>query len=281
MTIQQRLAQQALIIKSLQVKKDINVEEETAFRINFIKERLILSGHHVLVLGISGGIDSTTAGRMAQIAVEELRQNNYPAHFIAVRLPYHIQLDESDAQKAIAFIKPDETVTLNIQAASDATLNELMAQNIVFSSDTHQDFILGNIKARQRMIMQYAIAGTHNGLVIGTDHAAEALMGFFTKFGDGACDLAPLTGLLKRQVRQIADFLNAPEELIHKCPTADLETLTPLKPDEDAHGLSYDEIDHFLAGETMSDNVYQRILKAYNATAHKRELPITPFSYQG
>src|SRR3546814_2285665 len=74
-----------------------------------------------------------------------------------------------------------------------------------------------------RMVAQYTIANARQGLVIGTDHAAEAVMGFFTKFGDGACDLAPLSGLVKNQVRAIARDFGAPESLVEKVPTADLE----------------------------------------------------------
>ncbi len=97
------------------------------------------------------------------------------------------------------------------------------------------DFVLGNTKARMRMVAQYTIAGASGGLVIGTDHAAEAVMGFFTKFGDGACDLAPLSGLVKNQVRAIARHFGAPESLVEKVPTADLEDLSPGKPDEASH----------------------------------------------
>src|ERR1044071_3915976 len=84
-------------------------------------------------------------------------------------------------------------------------------------------FLLGNIKARQRMIAQFALAGAMRGLVIGTDHSAEALMGFYTKFGDGAADILPLAGLNKRRVRAVAKLLGAPDDLVFKVPTADLE----------------------------------------------------------
>jgi len=112
--------------------------------------------------------------------------------------------------------------------------------------------------------------------VIGTDHAAEAVMGFFTKFGDGACDLTPLSGLVKNQVRAIARRLGAPDNLVMKVPTADLEELRPGKPDEDAHGVSYKQIDAFLHGEPVGDEAYAIIVKAYDQTRHKRELPFAP-----
>jgi len=139
-----------------------------------------------------------------------------------------------------------------------------------------EDFLLGNIKARQRMIAQYAIAGAARGLVIGTDHAAEALMGFFTKFGDGAADVLPLSGLTKRRVRAVATALGAPANLVMKVPTADLEANAPLRPDEDAYGVTYDEIDDFLEGKPVAERSRQRILALYNASHHKRTLPVTP-----
>lgn len=90
--------------------------------------------------------------------------------------------------------------------------------------------MLGNIKARQRMIAQYAVAGATGGLVVGTDHAAEAVMGFFTKFGDGGFDLSPLGGLTKRRVRALAVALGGDERLAQKVPTADLESMRPCAP---------------------------------------------------
>jgi NAD+ synthase len=128
------------------------------------------------------------------------------------------------------------------------------------------------------MIAQYAVAGASHGLVIGTDHAAEALMGFFTKFGDGACDLAPLTGLNKRRVRALARSFGAHDALVYKTPTADLESLAPLKPDEAAFGVSYDEIDDFLEGKRVSDTAYEVILGQYRSTMHKRSLPADPLT---
>ncbi|MFA0500833.1 MULTISPECIES: NAD(+) synthase, partial [unclassified Vibrio] len=129
----------------------------------------------------------------------------------------------------------------------------------------------GNVKARARMIAQYEIAGYVGGLVIGTDHSAENITGFYTKHGDGACDLAPLFGLNKRQVRELAATLGAPEQLVKKVPTADLEELDPQKADEAALNLSYDQIDDFLEGKTVPQDVSDRLVGIYKATQHKRQ----------
>ena len=123
------------------------------------------------------------------------------------------------------------------------------------------------------MVIQYDVASLLGGLVLGTDHSAENITGFFTKWGDGACDLAPLFGLSKRQVRRIAATLGAPQMLVDKTPTADLECLSPQKTDEQALGLSYDDLDDYLEGKTVNDSVNQRVMDIYLKTQHKR-LPI-------
>jgi NAD+ synthase len=99
-------------------------------------------------------------------------------------------------------------------------------------------------------------------------------MGFFTKFGDGAADVLPLAGLNKRRVRAIAAHLRAPNQLVWKVPTADLENNAPLRPDEDAYGVTYDQIDDFLEGKQIEAAAEARILQFYTATAHKRALPV-------
>lgn len=245
-------------------------------RIDFLRDTLRRSGLHTLVLGISGGVDSLTAGRMAQLAVEGLRADTGDAayRFIAMRLPYAVQFDEPDAQAALAFVRADEEITVPIEpgvTALAASIDSLQAL-----PEAQRDFAVGNIKARCRMVVQYAVANAHHGLVVGTDHAAEAVMGFFTKFGDGACDLTPLAGLVKGQVRAIATHLGAPVHLVNKVPTGDLESLKPGKPDEVAYGVRYAEIDAFLQGGQVAPEAAARIIATYDASMHKRSLPLAP-----
>jgi NAD+ synthase len=232
-----------------------------------------------LVLGISGGVDSCTLGRLAQLAVDQLNAQQAPAspsvyQFVAVRLPYNVQADETDAQATIDFIQPSQSLCVNIQPGTDAidqqTCDALAGAGLLPDSPGKQDFVKGNVKARTRMIIQYEIAGMLNGLVLGTDHSAENITGFYTKYGDGACDLAPLFGLNKRQVRQVALYLGAPENVVYKAPTADLENLAPQKSDEQALGMSYDDIDDFLEGKPVAADISQRLLAIYDKTQHKR-----------
>ncbi|WP_030774145.1 MULTISPECIES: ammonia-dependent NAD(+) synthetase [unclassified Streptomyces] len=264
------------IARDLQVSASFDVRQEIERRVAFLAERLTSTGLRALVLGISGGVDSTTAGRLCQLAVERVRAAGHEATFFAMRLPYGTQADEKDAQLALDFIRADRVLTVDVKAASDAALEAALAGGTVFRDAHHQDFVHGNIKARQRMIAQYTVAGAHDGLVVGTDHAAEAVSGFFTKFGDGAADVVPLTGLTKRRVRALAQELGAPAELVHKTPTADLETLDPGKPDEDALGVSYDDIDDLLEGKPVEGTAFAAIVARYRLTEHKRQLPIAP-----
>ncbi|WP_438499138.1 ammonia-dependent NAD(+) synthetase [Alteromonas australica] len=267
--------QKQAVIEEMKVLPDIDVAFEVARRVSFIKKQLLSSGLNALVLGISGGIDSCTLGRLAQLAVNELNEEKHENYqFIAVRLPYDTQADEQDAQASIDFIQPSQSVTVNVQPGADAihasTTEALANTGLLPDSDAKVDFVKGNVKARTRMVIQYEIAGLVDGLVLGTDHSAENITGFYTKYGDGACDLAPLFGLSKRQVRQVAAHLGAPHNIITKAPTADLESLSPQKADEQALGMTYDQIDDFLEGKSVSADVDEKLLYIYQRTQHKR-----------
>ncbi|QIK51461.1 ammonia-dependent NAD(+) synthetase [Jeotgalibaca porci] len=263
------------IINALCVKPEIDPQEEIRHTIMFLKEYML--AHPFLkayVLGISGGQDSTLAGKLAQMAMTELRaetgREDY--QFIAVKIPYGIQGDAKDVEDALTFIAADKVLSVNIKAATDA-IEDAMAEN----GQNVSDFNKGNIKARQRMIVQYTIAGDNAGAVLGTDHAAESVTGFFTKFGDGAADLIPLWRLNKRQGKAMLAALNCPEHLYTKVPTADLEDDRPALPDEVALGVSYEAIDDYLEGRAIAEADAEKIESWYTKTRHKRELPITLF----
>jgi NAD+ synthase len=272
-----------LIINEMKVLPKIDATFEIKRRIDFIKKILKASRLKNLVLGISGGVDSSVCGRLAQLAITELNAEldvklkteiETPYQFIAVRLPYSVQADENDAQLALSFIKPTHCLITNIADAANGihteTINALNQANILSANEGQIDFSKGNVKARSRMVMQYHIAGIVGALVLGTDHSAENITGFFTKWGDGACDLAPLFGLSKRQVRLLAETLGAPDLLINKAPTADLEDLEPGKTDEDALGMSYDQLDDFLEGKPTTAEAQAHIISIYKKTQHKR-----------
>lgn len=264
----------AQIIAELGVKPTIDAAAEVKRRVRGLADYLHGANGKCYVLGISGGVDSTVAGRLTQLAVELCRSEGYQAHFDAIKLPYGEQIDAADAQLAIEFIKPDNVMEMNIARASEAMLFEL-SYEVKFRDVYHEDFVMGNIKARQRMIAQYAVAGAQGGLVVGTDHAAEALPGFFTKGGDGLADIMPLAGLTKDQVRELAAFLGAPDLLVNKPAAAGLESLNPTKTDEEALGVSYDDINNFLKGKQLSPEIESKLIELYMKSAHKRALPVS------
>ena len=227
---------QETIIDQLGVKPNIDPKEEIRKSVDFLKAYMLK--HPFLksyVLGISGGQDSTLAGRLAQLAVEELRaETGKDYQFIAIRLPYGVQADEDDAQRALSFIKPDVSLAVNIKEAVD-------------------------------------------GQVAGTDHAAENLTGFFTKFGDGGADILPLFRLNKRQGAALLAELGADKALYEKVPIADLEEDRPGIADEVALGVTYREIDDYLEGKEVSAKAQETIENWWRKGQHKRHLPITIF----
>lgn len=271
-----RPVQQA-IIQELHVQPEIDPKEEIRKSIDFLKA--YLKKHSFLksyVLGISGGQDSTLAGKLTQLAMDEIRKEtgDDSYQFIAVRLPYGLQADEADAKRALDFIQADQTLVVNVQPSVDAAVQSLKEAGVAI-----QDFHKGNIKARERMIIQYAIAGEKQGAVIGTDHAAENVTGFFTKYGDGGADILPLARLNKRQGKQMLQALGADPALYEKIPTADLEDQHPLLSDEEALGVTYQQIDDYLEGKPVPDTVAEKIETIYHKTKHKRHLPITLFDH--
>lgn len=265
---------QRQIIEALHAKAAIDPAEEARFRVNFLKEYVAHAHMNGFVLGISGGQDSTLAGRLCQMAVEELRAEIGKEYlFIALRLPYGMQKDEEDAQAALQFIHADKMYVVNVQPAVDGAVASFAAATGLAMTDYNK----GNQKAQERMTVQYRFAHQFNVLVVGTDHAAEAVTGFFTKYGDGGVDLTPLTGLTKRQGRSLLKYLGAPEQTYMKPPTADLLDNRPGQLDEDELGMSYKVIDDYLEGKAIPAEAAQRIEHRYQLTEHKRHVPVTPF----
>lgn len=262
---------QDIIVREMKVKPNIDSKLETRNIVQFIKN--YIQSHSFiksLVLGISGGQDSTLAGKLCQIAVNELKEKDIDCQFIAVKLPYGEQKDADEVEDALRFIQPDRTITVNIKPAVDQSVQSLKEAGITLT-----DFQKGNEKARERMKVQFSIAANKQGIVIGTDHSAESVTGFYTKYGDGAADIAPLFGLNKRQGRQLLKYLEAPKHLYEKVPTADLEEDKPQLPDEEALGVSYDHIDDYLEGKSVPDDAQEVIERHYIKSAHKRELAYT------
>jgi NAD+ synthase len=266
-------ALQLRIIAELGVRPSIDAAQEIRRRVDFLKTYLTSTPARGFVLGISGGQDSSLTGRLCALAISELNAElgeNFT--FVAARLPHNVQADEDDAQLALTFIRAPEVVILNIGPVTEAasrSVQEALGAPL-------SDFVRGNLKARERMALQYALAGQQHLLVVGTDHAAEAVTGFYTKYGDGGVDITPLVGLSKRQGRALLEHLQAPERLYLKTPTADLEDDRPGLPDEAALGVTYGQIDDYLEGKSVPPEVSAVIEKWFTVTRHKRAMPVSP-----
>lgn len=266
---------QRKIISELKVEPEIDPKLEIRKSVDFMKayakKHAFLNG---FVLGISGGQDSTLVGKLAQIAVDELNNEGASTHyqFIGIRLPYGTQFDEEDCEDAIEFIQPSKVYTVNIKEAVDASVRALREIGVVLS-----DYAKGNEKARERMKVQYSVGAMHDCVVLGSDHAAEAVTGFYTKFGDGGADLMPIFRLNKRQGRQLLKELGCPEHLYLKVPTADLEEDKPALSDETALGVTYEQIDDYLEGKEIPREPQDRIENYFLRSMHKRHTPITIF----
>jgi NAD+ synthase len=190
-TEEQNIKNEIMHIAGITSIEDFDVKSAIRNRINYLKNYIRSNDKKAIILGISGGVDSSTAGKLSQIAMHELREEGYDAQFIAVRLPSGVQKDEDDAQAALKFITPDVIHTVNIGDASNL-INSCVVDsfetlgtnldNILQIEDFEDkiDFHRGNVKARMRMIAQYELAGIYNGLVLGTDHNAEFVAGFYT-----------------------------------------------------------------------------------------------------
>ncbi|MCR3755796.1 MAG: NAD synthetase, NH3-dependent [Sodalis sp. Psp] len=269
------MVKQQEIIAALGVKSSINPAAEFRVSVDFLKAYLKKHSFlRTLVLGVSGGQDSTLTGKVCQEATSELRRETGIAdyRFIAVRLPHGEQKDEGDCRDAIAFIQPDRVVTVNIKSSIQASELALREAGISLS-----DHVKSNDKARERMKAQYSIAGMTSGLVVGTDHAAEAVTGFFTKYGDGGTDINPLFRLTKRQGRAILKHLSCPKHLYLKAPIADLEEAHPVLLDETVLGVTYELLDDYLEGKIIDIDAARIIENWYQRTEHKRHLPVTVF----
>ena len=262
---------QRQIITELNVEPAIDPLHEFYKRSQFLADYLAGTALNGYVLGSSGGPDSLLAGLMAQRAADICKAEGLGGAFHALLLPYGEQKDRDDALLAVETIGPNYVYDLNIKPAVDAFAESFAAA----TGEELSDFDKGNAKARERMIAHYALAGAKGLLVLGTDHAAEAVTGFYTKYGDGGADVLPLAGLTKRQGRQILRSLDdIPEIFTTKAPTADLLDGTPGQADETELGIPYDMLDDYLEGKEIEPATAEAIERRYAATQHKREMPV-------
>lgn len=256
------------IIAALGVKPTIDAAEEVAKRTDFLKQQIKASGTTGLLIAISGGLDSAVAAALCKQATDELAaETGQPYETLGVYQPYGKQEDIEDSY-AVGNTFDLKTVETNIEEAVDEIALE--TEYALKAIHDHRHVSIpgkGNIKARTRMVLQYALANERKLLVVGTDHASEAITGFFTKYGDGAVDVVPLSSLNKRQVRQLAKHLGVPRQIIDKAPSAGLWAG---QTDEEELGISYEANSDYLEGKRIDPAQQEKLELQYTKTAHKR-----------
>ncbi|MBD2847330.1 ammonia-dependent NAD(+) synthetase [Paenibacillus sp. IB182496] len=257
------------IIRKLGVQPTIDVEADIRRRVDFLKTYVLDSGTSGLLIAISGGIDSSVAAGLCKRATDELTaETGKPYMTLGVFLPYGTQADISDSYAVARAFELEHTVEANIEDAVNEIALEVEHSLKGIHVNRHiNQLTKGNIKARSRMVAQYALASELNLLVVGTDHASEAIIGFYTKWGDGAVDITPLASLNKRQVRLLAGALGVPQTVLDKAPSAGLwEGQT----DEGELGITYADNSDYLEGKTIAPEVAEKLEQHYRKTEHKR-----------
>ena len=249
-----------------------NIEEEKEKRIKFIKDTMEQIGAKGVVLGMSGGIDCSTVGRLFQEAGIDV---------ILVLMPKGGSMSfAGDYKDALDYIEKFNFKYLEVPITK--VYNELL-DNMTFDKETAYlsqpkitniddnkikilDIAKANISPRLRMTILYTLAQSKGYLVAGTGNLSERTMGYFTKWGDGACDINPIADLTKTQVRILAKALDVPERIINKAPSANLwEGQT----DEDEMGLTYAELDEYILTGRATDKVKEKIESTKKKVAHK------------
>lgn len=264
-----KMSLQQEITARLGVKPQIDADEEIRRRVDFLKEYIVKANAGGLLIAISGGVDSAVTAGLCKRATDELSRETGKEYItVGVLQPYGEQPDIEHSRAVAKAFELKHVAEMNIQEAVDeiALESEYALKQIGFSRHLSRGG-KGNVKARTRMVMQYAVAFELGLLVVGTDHASEAVTGFYTKWGDGAVDITPLSSLNKRQVRQLAARLGVPEAVITKAPTAGLwEGQT----DESELGITYDDNSDYLEGKTVAPEVQAKLERQYRITEHKR-----------
>jgi NAD+ synthase len=237
----------------------VNVEQIADKSVSWIKEKTLAAGCKGVVIGMSGGLDSSVLAVLCQRA--------FPQNMLGVIMPcYNIPQDREHALSvATKFSIQTEEVVLD--PVFDALLKALPDDK---AESGVSELAEANVKARLRMVTLYYFANQLKYIVAGAGNRSELSVGYFTKYGDGGVDILPLGELVKKEVRELAGFLGIPQPIIDKPPSAGLWRG---QTDEGEMGLGYEELDWYLIAGEASTGVKQKIESMIAASAHKRALP--------
>ncbi|ADQ14577.1 NAD(+) synthase [Halanaerobium hydrogeniformans] len=239
----------------------------------WIKNKVKESGSDGAVVGLSGGIDSSLTSLLCKKA--------FPDNTLGLILP--CQSNEQDQIDAIAHAEKFEIdyKIIDLKNTYQEFVKSLNLDNLDrfstsiknINGDQKLKLALANVKPRLRMAYLYFYANLNNYLVVGTDNRSELKLGYFTKFGDGGIDLAPLANLTKTEVRKTAAELNIADKIINKAPSAGL---WEEQKDETELGMSYEEIDKYILTGEAKEETKTKIENLAKKNSHKLELPEMP-----
>jgi len=230
----------------------------------WIREQVASAGGKGVVLGMSGGLDSSVAAVLCRRA--------FPEHCLGVLMPCYSSPGDSEHARLVAdkFFIPTRTVVL------DGVLDSLLGVLLPEGEADCSPRVKANLKVRLRMLTLYYFANQLGYIVVGSSNRSELAAGYFTKYGDGGVDIMPLGSLVKGQVRELAHFLGIPQPIIDKPPSAGL---WPGQTDEAELGFSYEELDRYLTAGQASSDLKKNLEARSEASAHKRLPPPVPDIY--
>jgi len=228
----------------------------------WVRDKVVTARCQGVVLGISGGIDSSVVAVVCQRA--------FPQNTLGVIMPCHSQPEDEEHARAVASKFSIATATVVLDSTFD-TLLQVLPKNQSEPAVTR--VAEANLKARLRMLTLYYFANRLNYTVAGSGNRSELSVGYFTKYGDGGVDILPLGNLIKREVKEIARFLGIPQAIIDKPPSAGL---WQGQTDENEMGVSYEELDRYLTTGEAPAELKQKIESMMAISEHKRQPPPLP-----
>ncbi|MGL4183830.1 MAG: NAD(+) synthase [Metamycoplasmataceae bacterium] len=230
----------------------MNLNEYIEYLAKWIKNQVLLANAKGVIIGISGGIDSAVVATIAK--------NAFPDNTLGVLLPINNKRT-FDLEDGIELCKKKN---INYKVIN----LEQEFNNFKELTQIKNKMSLANLQARLRMATLYALAQENNYLVLGTDNLSEYELGYFTKFGDGACDLLPIVNLFKSEIFKIGEILDLPINILNKKPSGGL---WENQEDEEELGFKYYDFEQYYKNEEINDEIKQKIIKQINATNHKRK----------